>query len=135
MFSKVARALGFPDFTTAQVLCYFEDYKRGAFAVGAPTQTVLEITGQRPETFETIVRRYASESPFASRTAGTMLRAMGGMLRIMLTPSLDTAAYARSHDVPTLRGPHLAADSADWLASHAAASTRPHQARSVTLAT
>lgn len=135
MFTKVARALGFPDYAIAQVLCYFEDYKRGAFAVGAPTQAVLEITGQRPETFETIVRRYASESPFARRTAGSMLRAMGGMLRIMLTPSLDTAAYARSHDVATLRGAHLAADSADWLASHSAPSTRPHQVPSLALAT
>jgi uncharacterized protein YbjT (DUF2867 family) len=135
MFTKVARALGFPDFTVAQVSCYLEDYKRGAFALGAPTQTVFEVTGQRPETFEAIVRRYLTESPFARRSAGSMLRAMGGMLRIMLTPSLDPAAYARSHDIPTLQNAHLAADSADWVASHAATATRPRLTRTATLAT
>jgi NAD(P)H dehydrogenase (quinone) len=125
MFTKVARALAFPDFAVAQVICYLEDYKRGAFALGAPTQAVFEVTGQHPETFEAIVRRYASESPFARRTAGSMLRAMSGMLRIMLTPSLNPLAYARSHDVPALGGARVAADSADWLASHSA--TRTHQ--------
>lgn len=120
MFTKVARALGFPDFTIAQVLCYFEDYKRGTFAVGAPTQTVLEVTGQQPEAFESIVRRYVSESPLARRTPGSMLRAMGGMVRIMLTSALDTAAYARSHDVPLLPGARLAVDSPTWLSAHSA---------------
>ncbi|MFA6312456.1 MAG: NmrA family NAD(P)-binding protein [Sterolibacterium sp.] len=135
MFTKVARALGFPDFTVAQILCYFEDYKRGAFALGAPTQAVFEITGQRPATFEAIVRRYASGSPFARRTAGSMLRAMSGMLRIMLTSSLNPVAYARSHDIPTLRDAHLAADSADWLASHSAPSARPRRMPTTILAT
>jgi NAD(P)H dehydrogenase (quinone) len=48
MFTKVARALGFPDFTVAQILCYLEDYKRGAFALGAPTQAVFDVTGHPP---------------------------------------------------------------------------------------
>lgn len=120
IFTKVARALGLADFTTAQVLCYFQDYKRGAFAVGAPTQAVFEVTGQRPEDFETIVRRYVSESPFARRSPGSVLRAMGGMLRIMATPALDPVAYARSHDVSTLSGARLAAESDDWLSTHSA---------------
>lgn len=119
MFSRVARALGFPDFTTAQVLSYFEDYKRGAFAAGAPTQAVLEVTGQPPETFETIVRRYVAESPYAVRSVGSLLRAMGGLVRIMFTPALDPVSYARRHDVPTLVGARLAAESDDWVTSHA----------------
>ncbi len=135
MFTKVARALGFPDFTVAQVSCYLEDYKRGAFALGAPTQTVFEVTGQRPETFEAIVRRYVSGSPFARRSAGSMLRALSGTLRIMFTPSLDTAAYARNHDIPRLQDAHLAADSADWLASHSVPSARPRQMPTAILAT
>jgi NAD(P)H dehydrogenase (quinone) len=134
MFTKVARALGLPDFTTAQVLSYFEDYKRGAFALGAPTQVVFQVTGQGPETFETIVRRYVLQSPFGRRSAGSMLRAMSGMLRIMLTPSLDLAAYMRSHDIKPLRESRLAADSADWLASHSAPSAGPRQLPAAALA-
>lgn len=121
MFTKVARALGFPDFTIAQVLCYLDDYQRNAFAVGAPTQAVLEVTGQQPEDFETIVRRYVSQSPAARRNAAALLRAMGGMLRIMLTPALQPDRFARSHDFPALAAPRLAVDSANWLATHTAA--------------
>lgn len=118
MFTKVARALSFPDFTIAQVLAYFEDYKRNAFAVGAPTQAVVEVSGQQPEDFETIVRRYVSESPSVERSAGAKLRAMGGLMKIMFTPSLNTERYAKSHDIPYLTGASLAIDSGKWLSTH-----------------
>lgn len=120
MFTKVARALNFPDFTIAQVLCYFDDYQRNAFAVGAPTQAVLEVTGKEPEGFETIVRRYVSRSPAAQRSASAMLRAVGAMMRIMFTPALKPKRFALSHEFPALAAPRLAVDSATWLASHAA---------------
>lgn len=118
MFTKVARALDFPDFTTAQVLSYFEDYKRNAFAVGAPTQAVLEVSGQQPENFETIVRRYASESPLVKKGAGSKLRAMGGLMKIIFTPSLNPEHYAQSHDISKLTGASLAIDSRKWLSTH-----------------
>lgn len=118
MFTKVARALDFPDFTTAQVLSYFEDYKRNAFAVSAPTQAVLEVSGQHPENFETIVRRYVSESPFVERGAGAKLRAMGGLMKIVFTPSLDPERYAQLHDIPKLVGASSAMDSGKWLSTH-----------------
>jgi uncharacterized protein YbjT (DUF2867 family) len=100
MFTKVARALNFPDFTTAQVLWYFEDYKRNAFAIGAPTQAVVEVTGHEPENFETIVRRYVDKSPLAKKSMGATLRAMGSMAKILLKPQLDPERYAQSHDFP-----------------------------------
>jgi len=118
MFAKVMRAWKYPDYTTAQVLSYFEDYKRNAFAVGAPTQAVIEVSGQHPEDFETIVRRYVSESPLVERSAGAKLRAMGGLMKIMLTPSIDLEHYAKAHDIPTLTGALLAVDSSKWLSSH-----------------
>jgi hypothetical protein len=41
--------------------CYYvDDHKRGAFELGAPTTDVLDVTGQPPEDFETIARRYAA---------------------------------------------------------------------------
>ncbi|HEY3326666.1 MAG TPA: hypothetical protein VGK14_05780 [Novimethylophilus sp.] len=119
MFTKVARALNFPDFTTAQVLWYFEDYKRNAFALRAPTQAVLEVIGQKPEDFETIVRRYVGKSPLVKRSIGSMLRAMGGMMKIMLKPTLDPGHYAQLHGFPKLMGASLAVESEKWLSTHA----------------
>jgi hypothetical protein len=118
MFTKVARALEFPDFTVAQVLWYLEDYQRNAFAVGAPTPAVLEVTGQMPEDFETIVRRYVRESPVAARSAGSILRAIGGMMKIIFTPSLDSARYVQSNDIQQLSAASLANDSRKWLSTH-----------------
>jgi hypothetical protein len=34
-----------------------DEYRRGAFAVHAPTNAVRELTGREPEDFETIARR------------------------------------------------------------------------------
>lgn len=118
MFTKVARALNFPDFTTAQVLWYFEDYKQNAFAIGAPTQAVLEVTSQEPEDFETIVRRYVAKSPFAKRGVRSMLHAMSGMMKIMLKPTLDPTRYAQFHHFPKLTKASLAMESEKWLATH-----------------
>ena len=52
MFSKAARALGFPDFEIAQLRYYAEEIRNGAYAVGAPTNHVELVTGQKPESFE-----------------------------------------------------------------------------------
>lgn len=49
-----------------------------------------------------------------------MLRAVGGMMKTMLTPALKLERFARSHEFPALAVPGLSLDSAKWLASHAA---------------
>lgn len=101
------------------MLWYFEDYKRNAFALGAPTQVVLEVTGQKPEDFETIVRRYVGKSSLVERSVGSMLRAMNGMMKIMLKPTLDPDRYAQFHDFPKLTETSLAMESEKWLSTHA----------------
>ncbi len=118
LFAKVAKGLGFPDYTTAQVLHYFADYQRDAFAAGAPTDVVLELTGRPPENFETIVRRYTAHSPYAERTLGPRLRATLRLTRAMLSraPDLDVIARTSDYAIPNTA---LAADSPSWLASHA----------------
>lgn len=118
MFSKVARTLGFSDYVIAQVNWYFEDYKKNAFALGAPTDVVRAIGGAEPEDFETIVRRYVEKSPFRSRTLASRAAAAGNMLKILTTPSLDSEKYARDHAFPT-RPASLAMDSPRWRAAHA----------------
>jgi hypothetical protein len=78
----------------------------------------LEVAGQQPENFETIVRRYVSESQLVERSAGAKLRAMGGLMKIMFTPSLEPERYAQSHDIPKLTSASLVIDSGKWLSIH-----------------
>jgi len=58
MFSKAAVAQGVSLTDMAHIRHYFQDVRDGAFAVGAPTDHVIEVTGKAPEDFETIARRY-----------------------------------------------------------------------------
>ena len=64
MFSKAAASLGISEFVIT-MYWFLQDYQQNAFGIGAPTETVQELTGNPPEDFETIARRYVAISPFA----------------------------------------------------------------------
>ncbi len=57
MLLKALRVQGFPEMMPTQLRLYADEYRRGAFAVHAPTNVVRELTGREPEDFETITRR------------------------------------------------------------------------------
>ncbi len=118
MFLKALRALGIDRFQQAGLRHYIEEHQRGTFELGAPTDDVLEVTGQPPESFETIARRHA-QRPDAQRTVGNTLRALVDFARIGLTPAYDLAAFevAQQHPVPAR--PALAIDAPVWRAEHA----------------
>src|SRR4029077_17650132 len=75
MFYKGAKAQGREPFLLSGLRYWFQDNDRGAFAVGAPNDTVGELTGKNAEDFETIARRHAAKHPFCrSRMDGPILR-------------------------------------------------------------
>lgn len=99
---KALRAIGLDRFQQAQVIHYLAEYRRNAFAIGAPTDVVLRIGGQAPEPFEVIVRRYLATRPNARRTVGAWMGALGDSLRLLVTPGLDLDRLNRSW-APSLR--------------------------------
>ena len=84
------KGMGFSDYSIAQTLYYAQDYQRNAFAVNAPTDVVRALTGCEPESYETIVRRYAASMPDAKRSLGTALKFMAWMPLWMPLPGPDT---------------------------------------------
>ncbi len=118
LFSKVARSVGLPDFQTAQVMWYLEEYRRNAFGVGAPTNAVLEVGGQEPEDFETIVRRYVATAPNMKRNVSDFSRTLLNLMKIMFTPTLNVDRFARAHDLPRIVNMRLAVDSLEWQSTH-----------------
>jgi uncharacterized protein YbjT (DUF2867 family) len=66
---KFGKSIGLSEFILVQLRFFLLDYQRGSFGMGAPTDTVREMSGTQPEDFETIVRRYVAHSPFARRQA------------------------------------------------------------------
>ena len=104
---KALKAQGFPDFGPSQLRYYAEDYRRNAFAIGAPTTAVLQVGGREPEDFETIVRRYVANSPGAVRIVGNRLKAIRFFIKMLLTPAPNMDSYKRRRDHALLREPEL----------------------------
>lgn len=87
LFLKAARLQGVPAFELSGFRHYVVDHKQGAFERGAPTDVVERLTGQAPEAFATIARRYA-ELPEAQRTFGNVLRAWANFMRTPIIPGV-----------------------------------------------
>ena len=121
MSRKALRALGISAFEQSQLRHYFEEYRRNAFAVNAPTGAVAEVGGTAPEEFDSIVRRYVASRPEARRSLAGAVRAMASLVRILATPALDLDRVDRDQGLPTIVAGELTAQSASWRATHAGA--------------
>jgi NAD(P)H dehydrogenase (quinone) len=117
MFIKAARADGVGPYEMAGFRHYVKDHQQGAFETGAPNNHVLEVTGQAPENFENIARRYAAH-PRAARNATTFLKELAHFMRIGLTPAYDLNRYERSLEWPKPARPEYALESETWLEEH-----------------
>jgi uncharacterized protein YbjT (DUF2867 family) len=121
IFLKALKALevrNFSEFAQTQLRIYADEYGRGAFAVGAPSSAVFDVTGRAPESFNSIARRYVAKRPEAVRSFGNKLRALRNFANILLTAKPDIAAIEQRRDHVLLRSPAFARDSARWRASH-----------------
>ncbi len=118
MMAQVAKSLGYSNFDMAQLRWYVEEYRRDTFAIAAPSDAVLQVTGRPAEDFETTVRRYVDNTPATRRTFGSRPRAMARLMKALATPAPNLARYARTHDDPPLPHASLAIDSPDWQSEH-----------------
>jgi NAD(P)H dehydrogenase (quinone) len=119
MFYKAAKAQGLAPILLSGLRHYFQDHDRGAFAVGAPNDTIAELTGKDAEDFETIARRHAA-LPESRQSFGARLAAFARFMAVPILPGLDPVAYDRAQEQPVPSTPHLALDDAGWTASHGA---------------
>ena len=119
MFSKAAKALGISEFEISQMRHYAASLQRGAYEIGAPTDHVELVTGQKAESFEVTARRYLENPALMDPRLkiGTKLEAVMFMLRMMATRVPDLDRWEREHGHPVLDNPLLAPDNKDWLAS------------------
>jgi uncharacterized protein YbjT (DUF2867 family) len=118
MFLKAARMGGVDPFLLSQLPYYNADQDGGVFAHGGVTDHVLEVTGQPPEDFETVTRRYAAQ-PRASRTIGNTLRALGAFMTVPFRPGLNPTRYERQRGFPMPPAPRLAMQDEHWRAQRA----------------
>jgi hypothetical protein len=116
---KAIKSQGFGPFFQMDLLRYYtEDYRRNAFAIGAPTNIVEEITGRPAEDFDTISRRYAEQHPDAKRSATNKLKAISAFLKILLTKTPKPDRLEQKWEMPILKTRLFADDNARWRQSH-----------------
>jgi len=119
MFYKAAKAQGREPILLSGLRHYFQDHDRGAFAVGAPNDTIGELTGKDAEDFETIARRHAI-LPASRQSFGAQLASLARFMAVPMLPGFNPAIYDRAQEQPMPPTPHLALDDAGWAASHRA---------------
>jgi NAD(P)H dehydrogenase (quinone) len=117
MFYKGAKALGREPFLLSGLRFWVEDNDRGAFAIGAPNDTVRELTGKAAEDFETIARRHAA-LPESLQNFRTRLIVFARFMAVPILPGFDPVAYDRALKLPVPPAPRLALDDTGWTASH-----------------
>jgi uncharacterized protein YbjT (DUF2867 family) len=128
MFLKAAKAAGVSPFEITNVRHYVAEARRDeAVAVNAPTTDVYDLSGQKPEDFETTARRYA-KAPNAQRNLPNKLREIRDLIRFLMTMPLDADRYDAAQGYPVPTHPQLAADSEIWWREH-----RPNKAASAEL--
>ena len=116
IFSKAGKALGFSDFELAQLRYYTDEIRNGVYAVSAPTDHVETVTGQKPESFESIARRYLDDPSLIhpKLTQGSKAQALAFAVRMMLTRAPNFEQWERERGYPILTEPVLAHDSGEW---------------------
>ncbi|WP_306261206.1 NmrA family NAD(P)-binding protein [Pararhizobium sp. IMCC21322] len=121
MMLKALKALppdNYSEAAVSQLKIYADEYRRGTFAVNAPTQHVLKIGGRVPEDIETIIRREVSErtdlKPGFARTA----KAMVGFLKVLATTAPNTSAIEASKDFVQLARSEFCQESEFWQQTH-----------------
>jgi uncharacterized protein YbjT (DUF2867 family) len=119
MFLKAATSLGVSDFVTPQLYWFLQDYQLNAFGVGAPTGVVEELTGNAPEDFDTIARRYARASPLAVRSFLGAIHEAVGLAAALVSRAPDIGRIETRFALPRIGNFALAANSPLWRATHA----------------
>lgn len=117
MFLKAAKAMGISPFEAFITQHYFEDGQKGSFAINAPSNDTYELTGIKPESFESIAKRYLA-LPEAQPTFANKLKGFGELFKIIMSTPYNIERYKKEMNFPVLARPELSADNAIWKEEH-----------------
>lgn len=108
----------YSEFMLTQLPIYCDEYRRGAFAVNAPNDTVERIIGRPAESFRSLAKRSFAARADAHQSWSNRLAALGAFLKIGMTPTPDLQAIERRRDHVLPAAPLFCRDDATWRESH-----------------
>ncbi len=119
MFYKAARMLDTSVHSRASgYRHYVGDHDSGGFEFAAPTSHVFDVTGEQPEDFETVARRYAA-LPESKRTFGNEFRAFLNFMSVPFRPGFAPEQFDREQFHPAPAKPRLVMQDERWKAERA----------------
>ena len=136
LFQKVAYLRGYSLALLGSMKHYNEEHRRGAFAIGAPTDDVVGVTGRPPESFEAVARRLAA-LPENRRSASRTLREFARFLWLPFARVPNIRRYVRGLHIAAPAAPQYSGESAAWWREHSIAEAvlRPSAAERCTVST
>lgn len=102
----------------SQLALYTEEYRRGAFAINAPTDVVQTVGGLPPEPFSKTAARAADTMPSTRATMSNKLAALWGFFKTGITPRPDLNRILEVRDIFPLTSPSFVGDSPEWGDTH-----------------
>jgi NAD(P)H dehydrogenase (quinone) len=118
LMMKALISQGYPASMVAQLAIYAEEYRRGAFAVSAPTSIVCDVAARDADDFETITRRVVAARPEAVQTINNRLRALWNFMKIPFTSGANPEVIERRAEHVLLKSPTFVGDSQTWRKEH-----------------
>lgn len=102
----------------SQLAVYADEYRRGTFAVNAPTTDVHTVGGRQPKDFETIVREAVAQRPDLRPSFARRLQAMAGFIKLLATKPPSLSAIEADKDFVQLDNPAFSQDDPAWCDTH-----------------
>lgn len=118
MILKMFKSYGFPKKDASQVVFYVKEAQSGGFVEHAPTSVVKDIVGKEPDSFEEITRRYLSGNPMVKKSLANKLKAMGIMMKAMITSKWNMRTYEKEHGFPSFKNTMWSFKSKEWREDH-----------------
>ena len=101
-----------------QLSLYAEEYRRGTFAINAPTDHVERVGGAKPERFEDIASRYVAYRRATDPGFGKVGRGLWAFIKLLVMPTPNLSKIEASKDFVSIADPIFSQDDSEWDASH-----------------
>lgn len=121
MMVKALRAWppsNYSEAAVSQLAIYAEEYRRGTFAINAPTTDVEAVTGQKPQSMEEVVVQAVADQPDMRRNRFRRTKGLASFAKILLTPGRDLRKIQQDRDYVSLSAPLFSQDCGEWLTDH-----------------
>jgi NAD(P)H dehydrogenase (quinone) len=120
LFMKTAYRRGYSLALLSCMHHYAEEHRRGIFAIDAPNDDVVRVTGRPPESFEAVARRLAG-LPENRRNSLHTLREFARFMSLPFARTPNIRRYLSGLDILAPATPQYAGESALWQREHAVA--------------